>query len=362
MDVNIILDNQISIISIITMLIILIGFIIAIWKKTMITYAIIIINFIVFVLSILYSPDIKGSSYGFIENNIINIVIENPGLGFRPIYFSPEYFQFNYTLLSSMFVHSGFLHIFGNMLIFFFMGIAFENRIGWKKFLIIYIFTGIFASLIQAMVNILSPTQFTREMFDSTSQFLVTQAFHDMGAISMVGASGAIFGILGAFAFSYPRDEVVLPIPVGFIGIITRVKVIYAALLFAGIETFIAWVNNPLDMTAHYAHLGGLASGFILAAFIIRGKTHTEKGQTIYYDSFAPQINREIDFDKLREFADTPELISILDKIEKETVPQVREIWLDHFFEKAKCPRCKGDLKHINGRVTCSKCGFKKDI
>jgi hypothetical protein len=131
-------------------------------------------------------------------------------------------------------------------------------------------------------------------------------------------------------------------------------------LLFAAIETFLIWISFN-DQTAHLAHLGGLAGGAILAAILIRRKKvgSTAKAETIYYDSYAQQQPRDIDFSSLKKLATTPELRDMLKKIENETVPQVRDIWLEHFFEKAVCPRCGKNLNHFNQKVWCDSCGFK---
>lgn len=315
---------EIDTVSIIAILIMIGSLVVAYVKKWMMTYALMVANFVVFILSLIfYMHTIFGS---------VSVIIWD--LGFRPIYLSIEYSPQLYTLFTSMFVHGGFAHIIGNMIIFFFLGMAFEQRIGAKKFLIIYLITGVCGALTHSLLNIGS-------------------------TITLIGASGAIFGIMGGFAYSYPRDEVVMPIPLGFIMILRRIKVIYAVILFAALETVIV-ILDVQDSTAHFAHLGGLISGFILAAILIgRKKTHTEKGQTIYYDSYKPIAPSKIDYSKLKKLASTPNLKEMLNRIENETVPQVRDVWLEHFFERAICPKCKNPLNHFNGKVWCENCGFR---
>jgi membrane associated rhomboid family serine protease len=297
---------------------IMIGTLIAAFlKKWMMTYALIIGNLFVFVISFVYP----------------RVIIYD--LGFSPLYLSFEFSPQLYTLFTSMFVHGGFLHIFGNMLIFFFVGVAFEQRIGWKKFLVIYLLAGVCGTLTHSLLNLDSVT-------------------------ILIGASGAIFGILGAFAFSYPRDEVVMPIPLGIIMVFRRIKVIYAVLLFAALETIIVMLDVQ-DTTAHFAHLGGLIGGVVLAALLIGKpeKDQTKPSQTIYYDSSVPRKAAKVDFSKLQQFAVTAEQKEMLQRIEKETVPQVRDIWLEHFLEKVVCPKCKKPLQHFNGKIWCDECGFK---
>ena len=315
---------EIEPVSIIAICIMIGALIIAFVKKWMMTYALMVANFIVFILT-----------FTFFKFGDVSAIIWD--LGFRPLYLSIEYSPQIYTLFTSMFVHGGFAHIIGNMIIFFFMGIAFEQRIGAKKFLAIYLITGVCGALTHSLMNLGPETR----------------------GISLIGASGAIFGIMGAFAFSYPRDEVVMPIPLGIIMVLRKIKVIYAVILFAALETVIV-ILDVQDNTAHFAHLGGLISGFILAAVLIgRKKTHTEKGQTIYYDSYKPMTPSKIDYNKLNKLAGTSELKEMLNKVKNETVPQVRDVWLEHFFEKAICPKCKNPINHFEGKIWCENCGFR---
>jgi len=304
--------------AILCIMIIIGSLLIAAIRKLMMTHVLIVANFLIFVLTVLNYPEIIY------------------GLGFRSTYLAVEQIPQLYTLITSMFIHGGFLHIFGNMLIFFFVGFPFEQRIGWKKFLTIYFLTGICAALTHSFLNLGSP-------------------------IPLVGASGAIFGIMGAFAYSYPRDKVVMPIGIGIM-FLTRIRVMYAVIFFAAIETFIVWMDVP-DGTAHFAHLGGLISGAIIAAIILRKqKTHTKKGETIYYDSFNPQKPKKIKLKELKSLATTPELLSMYSKIENETVPQVRDIWIEHFLEKAVCPKCGKSLNHFDEKIWCEYCDFRTNI
>jgi len=319
--------NPIDTVSLIAIFIMIGALVVAIAKKLMITYALIVANVAVFIPTLLLTYQVQEG------NTIYHFSYIIQDLGFRPIFLTLEHSPQLYTLFTSMFVHGGFLHLFGNMFIFLFLGMAFEQRIGWKKFIIIYLISGICGTLTHSLLNLGS-------------------------AIPLIGASGAIFGIMGAFAYSYPRDEVVMPIPLGIIMIIRRVKVMYVVILFAVIETIIVMVDVQ-DTTAHFAHIGGLLSGFVLAALLIRKKTHTKTGETVYYDSYTSQKPREINFSNLEKLADTPKLKEILDKIKNETVPQVQDIWLGHFLERIKCPKCLQSLNHSDGKIWCDHCDFK---
>ena len=299
--------------------------VIAYLKKIMMVYAIIISNIIIFIITIIFEYEII---YGF------SVGLNYAGLSFRSIYLSIEYSPQIYTIFTSMFIHGGFAHIIGNMFIFFFIGMALEERIGSKKFIIIYLLSGIIGALVQSLTDLGS-------------------------SVPLLGASGAIFGIMGALVFAYPRDEIVMPLPLVFIMVFRRIKVIYAVLVFALIETIIVFFDVQ-DQTAHFAHLGGLIGGFILASILLKGhKTHTEAGKTLYYDSFTSQKNRDIDFSKLEKLATTPEHKEILKKIKNENVKQVQDIWIEHFFEKINCPNCSNKINHFNRKIWCENCGFK---
>lgn len=314
---------SLSSISILAIIIMVSTIVIAYFKKIMMTYALIIANLIVFFLSIIFRQEIIGE------------------LGFRPVYLSVEFSPQIYTLFTAMFVHADALHLLGNMLVFFFMGIAFEDRIGWKPFLLIYLITGICGSLTHAMLN-LDP---------------------GVSSIPLVGASGAIFGILGAFAYAYPWDEVVMPIPIGIM-FIMKIKVLYAAILFSIMETVFVFLGGQTT-TAHFAHFGGLVSGVVIAAAMIgrRKEQVTPKGKRMQYETTNSQYGsrpREIDYTELREVATTPKLHDMLARVEKENVAQVRDIWLEHFLSQVRCPVCGKPLQHSEHKLFCEDHHFSK--
>lgn len=309
-------------VSIIAIAIMISSLVLAYYKKWMMTYTLMIANFVIFLITMMYYKTIL------------------PELGFRPVFLSVEYLPNIYTLFTSMFLHAGFMHIFGNMLVFFFIGIAFEQRIGWKKFIAIYLLTGVFAAIFHAV----------------TVPYIYPGSYNPW--TPLVGASGAIFGIMGAFAFSYPNDRVVMPIPM-FILMIVKVRVIVAVMIFIALETVITIVSGGLTQTAHFAHFGGLIGGMIFAAILIRNKTHDKKGQTIFYDETQQSIPENVDFSNLEKIATTPELEKTFEKIKNESLPEVRKIWIDHFIEKAHCPKCNNKLKDNDRKIVCKNCGFK---
>jgi len=292
-------------------------------KKTMVSYALIISNIIIFLITNIFYNQLVAPS-------IYLDFVDYAGLGFRPIYLQIEYIPQFYTLFTSMFIHGDFTHILFNMLIFLLIGIPFEQRVGRKNFIIIYILAGICGTIIHSLFN-----------FGSE--------------ITLIGASGAIFGIMGAFAYSYPNDRIYLPV----FFILMKIKVLYGVIIFSLLETFYIFISIN-DQTAHLAHIGGLIGGAVFAAIFIRGQPkHDKKGDTIFYDSYVQNRPRKIDINTLRQFATTPELKDMLDRIENEDVLQVKDLWIEHFIEKAVCPKCGSDLNHFNQKIWCEKCGFK---
>ncbi|MEM0466728.1 MAG: rhomboid family intramembrane serine protease [Candidatus Thermoplasmatota archaeon] len=313
-----IIINTLSAASLICIGIIIISLLITRLKNIKITFGLIIANIVVFIGSF------------FIDRGLI------AELGFRPMYLSLEQIPQLYTLFTSMFLHADPIHIFGNMLVFFFMGIALEDRIGWKRFFIIYIITGICGALAHSLL--------------------------DLGStIPLIGASGAIFGILGAFAAAYPHDEIVMPVPIGIM-FIMRIKVIYAAMLFALMETLFVFMGGQSN-TAHFAHLGGLVSGIVLAMILLgrQGQKINDEKIKVSYDSrYVPKI-KNIDISNLRKLAVTPQLQEMIHRIEHESVPQVRDLWIEHFIEKTRCPVCQKPLHHFDRRVWCEDNHFRTE-
>jgi membrane associated rhomboid family serine protease len=137
-----------------------------------------------------------------------------------------------WTLITHMFVHADFNHLFWNMLFLFFFGMELERRVGEKKFLQIYIFSGIVAAFGQMMIS----------------------------GGSMVGASGALFGVMGCLAIIAPEIRILLffVIPVSIRG---------AVVLFALIDFL---TLGSADNIAHMAHIVGLLVGLAYGQAMMR--------------------------------------------------------------------------------------------
>ena len=141
------------------------------------------------------------------------------------------------TIFTSMFMHGGFMHLGGNMLYMWIFADNIEDSLGAKKFIIFYLLSGIGAAMTQVFI-------------DTHSQ------------VPMVGASGAIGGILGAYLVNHPNAKVLVLIPFGFFTQLIKIKAIYV-LGFWFILQFISSGGG----VAYAAHIGGFISGVILILF-----------------------------------------------------------------------------------------------
>ncbi len=229
-----------------------------------------------------------------------------------------------YTLFTSMFVHYDFTHVIGNMLFLFFLGNPLETRIGKRRFALVYFASGIAGSLIAAGYLIL--VQNTPNIF-------------------MMGASGAISGVVGTFLVLYPRDEI--PMFVGPI-FLPRVPIWLSALSWIILDIFLVLLL-PSNVSWQ-AHLGGFIAGMLIGLALGR------RVEVEFKRESGPR-----DYSQLEALATTPQLRTALDNIRDEAHKDVREVWLEYFAEHAQCPHCGGKMKCRKGRFVCQ-CGEVVDI
>lgn len=181
-------------------------------------------------------------------------------------YFNSPNFRL-WEIITYMFMHGGFAHIFFNMFALFSFGPIVEYAMGSKKFLNFYFICGIgaiaFQMLVQAYEVHAITGAFTIDHPGLDSSYLAFgqqqgQKLFDIYNTAIVGASGAIFGLLIAFGMLYPNMELMImfiPVPIKAKYIIPVYVVVE---LFLGVEQFAG------DSVAHFAHLGGALIGFIL--------------------------------------------------------------------------------------------------
>ncbi len=178
-------------------------------------------------------------TWGIIFISVLVFVLEimNPAIvdrfAFTPaLFFRGERLE---TLITHMFLHGSFIHIFTNMYFAYVFCDDLENVYGHFYFLIFYLISGIGAALIHA---ILTPTP----------------------NIPSIGASGALFGVMAAYAVFFPKRR--LYVLLGYYYL--RVKAIYFALFYFLLESLYVALG-VVDYVAHTAHVGGFVTGLILA-------------------------------------------------------------------------------------------------
>lgn len=156
--------------------------------------------------------------------------------GFIPAAFFENPVGEFWTIFSSMFIHGSFGHLLGNMWFVWVFGPAVEGRLGFRRFMLLYLLSGIAAALIQGFF-----------MPDSTTP--------------MVGASGAVSGILGAYLVLFPRARILTVIPPFFFFFFWLPATIYL-----GYWIFLQFVYalSGLPGVAWWAHIGGFALGILL--------------------------------------------------------------------------------------------------
>ncbi len=156
-----------------------------------------------------------------------------------------------WQIITHMFMHGGFWHIFFNMYSLLIFGMVVERAIGSKKFLIFYFVTGLGAVALHLGVEYLQAQAYMASNAANYTALLGTPT---------LGASGAIYGVLIAFAMLYPNATLTLlfpPIPL---------KAKWWVLIFAAIELFTG-VTGTVAGVAHFAHLGGMLFGFLLIMY-----------------------------------------------------------------------------------------------
>lgn len=193
----------------------------------MVTLAIIALNVLVFIMELAGNMQAMAFNYGAIPKAMLTLQSNQP--------ISPVL-----TVFTAMFLHGGFLHIGGNMLYFWIFGNNIEDKLGHGRFLVFYLLSGVVAAYSNALV-------------DPTS------------TVPMIGASGAIAGILGAYILLFPRAQVYTVIILIFFIQIVRLP----SLIVIGFWIIIQVINGLMASgvtgqhagVAWFAHIGGFLFG-----------------------------------------------------------------------------------------------------
>jgi membrane associated rhomboid family serine protease len=149
------------------------------------------------------------------------------------------------TIFTAMFLHGGWFHILSNMWVLFIFGDNVEDRLGGARYLVFYLLSGVAAALLESYLLIGS-------------------------SVPMIGASGAIAGVLGAYLISFPRARVASLVPILFIFTIIEIPATifllfwFVSQLFSG---FLALEGSTGSGIAWWAHVGGFVFGMLAVNF-----------------------------------------------------------------------------------------------
>jgi membrane associated rhomboid family serine protease len=204
-----------------------------------VTVAIIVINVLVFIYELTLGSQLENKIYEFsvIPYNIIHRT-NLKGL---------------LTLIAALFFHAGFAHVLGNMLYLWIFGDNIEDRLGHIRFLFFYFFCGIVASL---------------------GQIIATPN----SKLPMIGASGAISGVLGAYIILYPRAKILVLVPLFYIWRIVKVQALWFLVFWIILQFFYGTTSYVLMDTANkggvawFAHIAGFFAGILFLGLFLKRK------------------------------------------------------------------------------------------
>ena len=168
------------------------------------------------------------------------------------------------TLLSSMFLHGGWVHVLSNMLALYIFGDNVEDRMGSLRYLAFYLLCGVAAGLAHV-------------------------AFNSSSTVPTIGASGAISGVMAAYILLFPQARVITPIPVFFLPWLVEIPAFiyiglwFASQLFNGVLSTVAGAE-AFGGVAWWAHVGGFVVGIVLLPLFLASR----RKSTAYADEYAP--------------------------------------------------------------------------
>lgn len=180
----------------------------------------------------------------------IAVLINNEAVfQYFAVFFPTSPFFRPWQLLTYMFIHANFAHLFFNMWGLLMFGMVLEREIGTKKFLTLYFVSGFMALGLHFGVQYLQILYYTSAG--------ASQAAVDILRTPTLGASGSIYGVQVAFAMLYPN----LPLTLIFPPVTLKAK--WMMLIFIGIE-LLTGITGTMEGVAHFAHLGGALAGCLL--------------------------------------------------------------------------------------------------
>ena len=233
--------------------------------KPFVTWTLIVINIFVFTYQA-FIDDVSQFLFSFRFGAIPSELLGRVEMGSEMVQFGQEVLILNLsspfpiwtTIFTSMFLHGGFIHLGGNMLYLWVFGDNIEHRFGHFRYLIFYFVSGFVAVWAHVLI-------------------------HPSSTVPIIGASGAIAGVLGAYFLLFPHSRITTLFVIGFI-FLARVPALillgfYALLqVFSGVWSLIP-ENPAIGGVAYFAHLGGLIVGLATAGVfkIIRKESFVDR-------------------------------------------------------------------------------------
>lgn len=181
-------------------------------------------------------------------------------------YFGQEGFKL-YQIVTNFFMHAGLAHIVFNMVALYSIGMLLERFWGSKRLLNFYLICGIGASMFHLLIQAIVVYKTYGHFMISNEEAEFIGFLFNGQAIQAVGASGAIFGLFTAVALLFPNTEFFIyfiPIPI-------KAKYLWTFLVI--VDILLGMANFSGDNVAHFAHLGGVVTGYILVKYYNKSKT-----------------------------------------------------------------------------------------
>jgi membrane associated rhomboid family serine protease len=264
--------------------------------RVSLTVALIIVNAIIFVFELLVS----GHSHGlYVENQYFALSKEGLEKGFV------------WQLFTFQFMHAGLWHLVFNCWAIYVFGRAVEEILGWKKFLILFLSSGVVGGICLVLVALLWP---------------------DLFGGPVVGASAGGFGLVAAFAVLFPERELTL-----LLFFIIPIRLSAKMLLIFSAVLAVAGIVFPVDNVANAAHLGGMLTGLVFVRRFVQGRglpwefhpdpsvprtfAGSRSGKTPFWRPGAHQPDEGLSTD---EFVKS-EVDPILDKISRQGIQSLTE-------------------------------------
>lgn len=308
-----------------------------------ITKYLLIINALVFLATVLFGPNPYGE---YLLNDYLKLH-----------FFMAKDFHL-YQLITYMFAHGSFTHIFFNMFALYMFGCMVEYVWGPKKFLFYYILCGVGAGVVQEIAQYVTYLSEHLDMVEVVRWQMATGVLtlpvaEYLNLWGTVGASGAVYGILLAFGLLFPDNRIfIFPIPL-------PIKAKWLVIIYAAVELFFAMQTARTgagDGVAHLAHLGGMLFGYLLIRYWRKhpfsgGNTFgVNNGQGFFSDKkmkwwqpgkwtthTTQTTNENADWDyNARKNAEQEEIDRILDKIRKSGYDSLTKAEKQRLFDSSR--------------------------